>query len=864
MSLSTPGPSAADRVRATIDNCEDEPIRIPGSIQRHGFLLLLDRAGEHVVAASQNTEEFLEVPIHLILGTPIDTILDREILGALRSLTTESDPGGVQTYLGSFTLRGGFYSIVTHRLGDERVLEFERLDRLINPDMANQVFTNFVSKLSGLRDETSLCDALAEQIKNLTGFNRVLLYRFDEVGHGTVLAEVSDGVLPSYLDLRFPASDIPAQARALYVLNTTRIIPDASYTPSPLRGLANRPVRDLDLSMSILRSVSPIHVEYMHHMGTLASMSVSLVIDGKLRGLVSAHHATPRMVPYLVRSVCDLLAKLVCTQIMNFRASASLKKIVQFHAVQRRVITRMAAEKDYVEALADSMDEVLRITEGHGVALVLDGRSYMSGVAPDAADIQQITAWLDAQTDRDVFQTRSLSEYLPAASAFAGSASGLLAIRISSVRHSYLMWFRPEAVSTVQWAGQPKSSDTAQQQQLTPRSSFSIWKEQVLGQSDPWTEMEIESATEFRTALMTISLKRTEEALQVGEARFLQLTHALPSAVWTADDGGRLTYVNQKWIEHGLSESGLWHDQPSIVEEDRNRCLDAWQASVATGKPFECELRFAGATDKTERWNLLRMVPYLRVDNTLAGWVGTATDLTDRREREAALRITEKLALTGRMTSVIAHEINNPLEALMNLLYLVGSHTAEDAEARHYLSLANSEVQRISAITKQTLRWSKEKIGAAESGNAAALFLDVLQLYAGKIRNQNITVVQQGNADVPFYGAVNQISQVIANLIANSIQALPLNGRIYWGAQVVPDADGSMMEIFVRDEGHGMSEETLGKLFQPFFSTKGDLGNGLGLYISKEIVERNHGTLTITSELGKGTEVRIQLPTRGQ
>jgi len=865
MPYSTSGPSAADRVRATIDACEDEPIRIPGSIQRHGFLLLLDRTGESVAAASQNAEEFLEVPLKLILGTPIDTILDREILGAVKNLYAGNEPAGVQTYMGSFALRGGFYSVVAHRLGDEWVLEFERMDRLVSPEMANQVFTNFVSKLSGLRDETSLCDALVEQIKNLTGFNRIMLYCFDELGHGTVVSEVNDGALPNYLDLRFPASDIPPQARELYILNTVRIIPDAAYTPSPLRGSATRTVQDLDLSMSILRSVSPIHVEYMQNMGTLSSMSISLVIDGKLWGLVSAHHATPRLVPYLVRSACDLLAKLVCTQIMNFRASANLKTMVHFHGVQRNVITRMAGEQDYFAALAGSMGDVLQLTDAQGVALVIDGKTHTGGKTPSMDEIRQITMWLESQPECELFQTRNLTEQLPAAAAFADTASGLLAICISSVRHSYLMWFRPEVVNTVKWAGKPKASNAeAQQERLTPRTSFEMWKEQVRGRSTAWSDMEVESAAEFRAALTTISLRRAEEALQLGEARFLQLTHALPNAVWTVDDDGRLTYVNQKWIDHGLRARGLWHDQPSIVEEDRQRCFETWKESVADGKPFECELRFAANADQHERWNLLRMIPYLKGDNTLAGWVGTATDLTDRREREAALRITEKLALTGRMTSVIAHEINNPLEALMNLLYLVANHTSDDPEARRYLSLANSEVQRISAITKQTLRWSKEKIGAAESGNAATLFQDVLQLYAGKIRNQNITVVQQGNADVPFYGAVNQISQVISNLIANSIQALPMNGRIYMGAELVPDTDGRRMEIFVRDEGHGMSEETLSKLFQPFFSTKGDLGNGLGLYISKEIVERNHGTLGVTSEQGKGTEVRIELPTQAQ
>jgi len=187
-----------------IRNCEDEQIRIPGSIQPHGFLLLLDDRLERIVAASENTEEFLEVPLSLILGALVEVVLEREVLGALKTQSNSNEVPGSQVYLGVFQMRGRLYSVVTHRVGSERILEFERLDELISSELTNQVFTNFVSKLNKLRDEQELCQALTEQIKKLTGYNRVLLYRFDEYGHGTVLCEETDAVLPSYLDLRFP------------------------------------------------------------------------------------------------------------------------------------------------------------------------------------------------------------------------------------------------------------------------------------------------------------------------------------------------------------------------------------------------------------------------------------------------------------------------------------------------------------------------------------------------------------------------------------------------------------------------------------------------------------------------------------
>jgi len=838
----------------TLLTCEDEPIRIPGSIQRHGFLLLLDRAGETIVAASENTEEFLKLPLSLILGTLIENILDREVLGALRAIVEADETSGSQIYLGSFQLRGRFYSVVTHRIGTERVVEFERLDRLVNPEMTNQVFTNFVNKLNTLRDEQELCHALAQQIKQLTGFNRILLYSFDEAGHGRVLSEENDGVLPSYLGLRFPASDIPQQARALYVLNTVRIIPDATYIPSPLIGLRQRDIQTLDLSMSLLRSVSPIHLQYMQNMGTQSSMSVSIICEGKLWGLVSGHHAEPREIPYLVRSACDLLTKLVATQLNSLRTSSSLKKMVHFHAVQRRVLTQMAAGNDYLAAMADKLEDAIQITDASGVALVLDGQCKTFGICPPAPDIHKLAAWMDTQPDLEISHTKELQSQIPWAADFAESASGLLALRISHVRQSYLLWFRPEVVRTVEWAGVPPTP-AEKKQSLNPRQSFDSWTELVRGCSEPWSDMEVESATEFRAALVTISLKRAEEAIHLSEARFLQLTHALSHPVWTAEDDGQLTYVNQQWLDQGLVDHGIWFEQAAIVAEDRTVCRKAWQTALAAGTPFELEIRIHSA-DNRDRWNLVRCAPYRDINGTRRGWLGTCTDLTDRRQQEAALRMTEKLALTGRMTSVIAHEINNPLEAMINLLYLLDGHVTDSEPARGYISLANLELQRISAITKQTLIWSRESGEKPAFGTAAVLFENVLALFAGKIRNHEITVTITGDPAAKLFATLGQIVQVMANLLANAIQAVPVGGNIWLGAV----AHGETMELIVRDDGHGMSAETVRSLFQPFFSTRGDLGNGLGLYISHEIVERNGGAIHVQSELGAGTEIRVRLP----
>jgi light-regulated signal transduction histidine kinase (bacteriophytochrome) len=711
-----------------------------------------------------------------------------------------------------------------------------------------------VATLSTLGGEIELLQAITRQVKDLTGFNRVLLYRFDEAGHGTILAEENDGTLPSYLDLRFPASDIPRQARELYVLNTVRIIPDATYVPSPLRGVAQRPMGSLDLSMSVLRSVSLIHLEYMRNMGTRSSMSISIVCEGKLWGLISGHHAEAHSVPYLVRSACDLLTKMVSSQLMAFRTASKLEKMIHFHAVQRKMLTHIAAEKDYVTAIAAQMDYLTQVTDAAGAAMIIDGQYAGHGLAPGEDVVRRLAGWLDSQLDLNLFESHHLQKEIPWTEEMGDIASGLLAIRISDVRQSYLMWFRPEVVRTVHWAGEPETP--GDEKGLHPRNSFNSWKELVRGRSASWSEMEIESAREFRSALMTISLKQAEEAVELSEARFQQLTQALPSPVWTAGDDGQLTYVNEKWRELGFGAKGRWYAQVGLTPEEEAECGEGWKAAVNAGGAFEAELRFRAGVDRVERWSLVRAVPFLRGNRSRAGWVGTCTDLTDRRARETAHRMAEKLELTGRMTSVIAHEINNPLEAITNLLYLLGTEMRANATSLDYIEMAQYELERISGITKQTLRWSKESVQNVEFGTAGALFEDVVRLFAGKTRNRQVTVAIVGGEEVRFYGVVGQIRQVMANLVSNALDAVPVGGHIWLDAV----ANEHTIEIVVRDDGAGMSKEVERQLFQPFFSTKGDLGNGLGLYISNEIVERHGGRLLVESSLGTGTTMRIHLP----
>ena len=865
MSLGPASASAAEEIVATEGCCENEAIRVPGAVQQHGFLLVTDADLTRVLIASENAERYLKLPLRLILGSPLEAFFERELLSSLRLLRLASAPEqeGLSTFLGSFRVSGQFLSVVSHCAGPNRILEFEVQDRLVGPEMMNGVITNFVGKLGRLGTEQEVCEALAKQVADLTGFSRVLLYSFDHDGHGTVLSEINDGLLPSYLGLRFPASDIPRQARDLYVLNTVRVIPDAGYQPSPLRGLPGEDAGSLDLSSSLLRSVSPVHLQYMQNMGTMSSMSVSLVTEGKLWGLISAHHAEPKLVPYLVRSACDMLSKVAGTQLSSFQTAARLQRAVQFHAMQRQILTELAAERNYLDGLARVMPQLLRVANASGVALVVDDHVVCFGELPDAASVLSMAGWLGERGEMELWASSHLSAELPWAAGVSESGSGLLAIRISSVQRRYILWFRPEIVKTVRWAGEPEKIVQANGT-LTPRQSFAEWKETVRGRSEPWTNVEIESARDFRAALTTIGLRRAEEAIELGEARFQRLTQALPVRVFTADDAGYLTYTNERWQATGMGSKGRWFEEALLPVEDAGVCAKLWEEAVAENRAFEAEVRLrsmeADGSEGPERWNLLRVVPFHRAGAERAGWIGCFIDLTESKEREMALRMNEKLALTGRMTSVIAHEINNPLEAITNLMYLLRSEIDTDGPATAYIGMVESELERISGITKQTLRWNRESPDARETFKAGPMVDDVLRLFAGKIRNRQISVCVDGERDSVMCGVIGQLRQVLANLVSNAIDASPVGGRI---TVHILEELGDKLGFAVEDNGKGIPEEVQKRVFEPFYSTKGDLGNGLGLYISREIMERHGGAIEVERSSATGTTMRVLLPLHG-
>ncbi len=508
--------------RIDLSACDREPIHIVGSVQPHGFLLALDARTLTVVQASANA------PLAASVGTALESAYPELAALAQRYRDAQDEQDGA-LYLRTVTLGTDAtrqaYEVAAHRVDDILVLELEETDDASGEaglDALAARLRAFVQRLHAARSVEDLCQLLAQDIRHVTGFDRALVYRFDRDWHGTVLAEDGNGVLPSYLDLRFPASDIPAQARELYRRNRLRIIPDAGYAPVPIRPGTTPAGRPLDLSQSVLRSVSPVHVEYMRNMGTMASMSVSILVDGALWGLVSCHNQGPKRVPLQARNACDFLTQIFALQLSAKVRGEQAEQRLALGAVQARLLGFMAEEDSFVDGLLNHPDDVLGLVNASGAAVVTADRCRLLGATPPERAVRTLYDWLSARGEaEDVFVTEALAETFPRAAGFTDLASGLLAISVSKRYASYILWFRPEVVRTVKWGGNPVKAARPDPEggpdRLHPRKSFEIWKETLKGRSLPWSLPEIEAAKDLRASVLGIVLRRAEELAAMSE-----------------------------------------------------------------------------------------------------------------------------------------------------------------------------------------------------------------------------------------------------------------------------------------------------------------------------------------------------------
>jgi light-regulated signal transduction histidine kinase (bacteriophytochrome) len=472
-----------------ISACDRELIHIPGAIQPHGLLLVVDPAGMTVIAGAGAIEERLASDW---LGRNLFELIG---IGTLEAVGTAQILGTCDGISEQFDISG-------HRAGDYLLIELEPVADLADDTVTLLTRLDAASgSFERAADLRELAQRAAVAFRRQTGFERVMVYRFLDDDSGVVIAEDRDPALHSFLNHHFPASDIPKQARALYVRNRVRVIPDAAYRPAPLRPASDAIAR-VDMSDVAVRSVSPIHLQYLHNMGVRASASISIVRDGVLWGLIACHDRHPRMLDRQARLACKALASGLARQITAREEAETYRERVRLRGSEDVVAARLGADSGFDAFFGESGDELRRMLAADGFAAVQGRDILLFGHTPDRSDVRHLARWIHDRRLVSTFATHHLSSELPAALNYRAIASGLLAITVPGDDPITLLWFRAEVVEVVNWAGNPhKAAGNDPEVALTPRSSFAAWSEAVHGRARRWTFAEIEAAGRVRRLL---------------------------------------------------------------------------------------------------------------------------------------------------------------------------------------------------------------------------------------------------------------------------------------------------------------------------------------------------------------------------
>jgi light-regulated signal transduction histidine kinase (bacteriophytochrome) len=517
--MNTPGGEINRALDLT--NCDKEPIHIPGAVQPHGVLLRLEEPQLLITHVSSSIQSLLQRSPEQIVGRPLAEIIDEEHFQDLQEKLRHTELARHNPHKIVVKLPSGetqFFDGIAHRFKGSLILELEPSRERFGVE-----FTNFyhqarasVQHLRSSKNIEALFETVVSEVRSITGFDRVLIYKFDENWNGRVLAEDCKEGLASYLDLHFPASDIPRQARELYLKNRLRLIPTVHYEPSSIipDSLDPSSGEPLDLSLSVLRSVSPIHREYLRNMGATASMSVSLIKDGRLWGLISCvHESGPLYVPFDVRAICDFIGETMSSLLPLLENEEDSAYRMRLLAVQSTLLQQMTQADDFIDGLTRHPSTFLEIANATSGAIYYGGKLWVLGQAPDDAALQQVINWLSQQQMDDVLCETSLPMQLPASAHFKDKACGLLAFSISKAKANYFIWFRPEVVQTVAWGGNPAKRVETEHDgslQLHPRKSFEMWKETVRSKCLPWKEEERLAVAALRSSIIEIVLQRME------------------------------------------------------------------------------------------------------------------------------------------------------------------------------------------------------------------------------------------------------------------------------------------------------------------------------------------------------------------
>jgi two-component system, chemotaxis family, sensor kinase Cph1 len=502
--------------------------QFPASIQPHGVLLVLTQPELNILQISHNSQQQLGKSTLELLGKPLSTLLGTSQTTAVKQCLSATP--GVTNHLKLMIEADKCFDAIVATTPDRSIAYSQEqviiLELEPSVSETNISFADFYHStrdaVSQIQTQSNLSEFLqmaVATVQKITGFDRVMAYRFDQDFSGSVIAEVKRSDLPTYLGLHYPATDIPQPARDLYTHCLLRYIPNLNAELVELIPREN-PITQapLDLSFASLRGFGRCCVEYHQNMDVAAIMVISLLKEGKLWGLISCHHQTPKYLPYDVRIACEFFVQIVSLELAAKVSNEELDYEVKLRSLQSEFIESISQADNFIDALVYPAPRLLDLVSAEGAAVILGKDITLVGKTPDVETITTLIQWLETQISDNLFHTNSLPQIYPQASSFKDTASGLLLLRISQVRRYYILWFRPEVLQTVNWAGNPGDSIQAKTNgtvTLSPRKSFESWQETVSFTSLPWKNCELDSALALRNAIIGIVISKIDELAKI-------------------------------------------------------------------------------------------------------------------------------------------------------------------------------------------------------------------------------------------------------------------------------------------------------------------------------------------------------------
>jgi len=499
--------------KVTITNCDREPIHIIGKAQAHGVIMVCDLSTLEIVQCSENVEQVLGFELKDILGKNVRMIFPEEAINSLVRKVKEK----VTLLPRSITLYEKDFIVIPNISGESLILDFDPEGVSLDPIIYQEQLTKILNEIGDKQTIPEMCQNAVELVKYLFNYDRVMMYQFDEDWNGKVVAEVKEPELESWLGLHYPAADIPKPAREIFLKQGVRIIADVNYTPSVIHPeLSPITGKPLDISKSELRAVSPIHIEYLQNMKVGASLTAAIILNGELWGLLACHHYSPKFINYNQRQSCKFLTQVFSNKLALRTSNVFIDKMAQSEDIRKKLVIQMSSIKNLSNALCKFQPKFTDIVDCSGGALILNGEICLVGSTPLESEIEDLVNDFLSKQDEGIYFTKNLMKRFPEAELYKDKASGILGIRIGENQNDYLLWFRPQAIQSVSWGGNPEKDGFIKDgvEYLTPRKSFERWTESKSGEAFAWEEYDFEAVYNLEESITHVIVRDQKDHIK--------------------------------------------------------------------------------------------------------------------------------------------------------------------------------------------------------------------------------------------------------------------------------------------------------------------------------------------------------------